>query len=747
MFDSEANNYVSGSRIAGSLLRVLVAKSSSNEEHSTMASAHPILDQHGYPQSACDKFGGDDDPFAKTSLTAAMGSTAHLLPTDEFDFGTSPFQSDYTQDWPAIDNPVSVHSSKHQSMAADPRFSYDNSFGAVNHISPSKRVFSSLYLNSNAMVTSELDHTPSSKRHAGLAKSCNYMSIEKKNQGAIENAEPVRRVVAKPRARRATHSVGGESNSAVPAMSEDYSKYYQFLAEKHNIEGHPVPNEDGARSQVYVSPSKSTNYPPSSNQKQQTRVNSATNSISQASAPLAIQANPSARRGQPDQQSYAPQQNTGPRKLATYNAIEEKVRQRTEIMLDSQKAQIEVMKQRRANKSLGSHHQSVGPSAYAQSIPSLCVPHQTGQWNMVRGCLQNTTTSHNPYAEYSSLESSRLMGEKQGMNSGVLSPSGFSAENLGCVPVPANAFPQQIGLGPIVDSYDGATAVQWLDTDCGSEIFTVGASAQCSMDNAQANVSSSTLLQPASHSYPHTACQALPRTDINKILPAFRQEYQAYEENLMNGVQTQTSLPPWLVTRAQQKARLLPVDIDSESDDDCAQVPQEAPTYQRIIATAETGPLPNINQPYTGTLNPSSPRLAAHLAYNNMMMPRMPIWTPYKKTTAPKKSKKTPTRRKSRAKKPSQVDSRPITPPDIVSQAPSYDFFSPMNGIHINNSTLENMMVGNFVQFFGSAEEEAKWKQDAVAEVMAEQDTPSKRQLKMAEQQRKKLEKNVEAER
>ena len=57
------------------------------------------------------------------------------------------------------------------------------------------------------------------------------------------------------------------------------------------------------------------------------------------------------------------------------------------------------------------------------------------------------------------------------------------------------------------------------------------------------------------------------------------------------------------------------------------------------------------------------------------------------------------------------------------------------------------MMVGNFVQFFGSAEEEAKWKQDAVAEVMAEQDTPSKRQLKMAEQQRKKLEKNVEAER
>ena len=610
-----------------------------------------------------------------------MGSTAHLLPTDEFDFGTSPFQSDYTQDWPAIDNPVSVHSSKHQSMAADPRFSYDNSFGAVNHISPSKRVFSSPYLNSNAMVTSELDHTPSSKRHAGLAKSCNYMSIEKKNQGAIENAEPVRRVVAKPRARRATHSVGGESNSAVPAMSEDYSKYYQFLAEKHNIEGHPVPNEDGARSQVYVSPSKSTNYPPSSNQKQQTRVNSATNSISQASAPLAIQANPSARRGQPDQQSYAPQQNTGPRKLATYNAIEEKVRQRTEIMLDSQKAQIEVMKQRRANKSLGSHHQSVGPSAYAQSIPSLCVPHQTGQWNMVRGCLQNTTTSHNPYAEYSSLESSRLMGEKQGMNSGVLSPSGFSAENLGCVPVPANAFPQQIGLGPIVDSYDGATAVQ------------------------------------------------------------------AYEENLMNGVQTQTSLPPWLVTRAQQKARLLPVDIDSESDDDCAQVPQEAPTYQRIIATAETGPLPNINQPYTGTLNPSSPRLAAHLAYNNMMMPRMPIWTPYKKTTAPKKSKKTPTRRKSRAKKPSQVDSRPITPPDIVSQAPSYDFFSPMNGIHINNSTLENMMVGNFVQFFGSAEEEAKWKQDAVAEVMAEQDTPSKRQLKMAEQQRKKLEKNVEAER
>ena len=720
-----------------------------------MASAHPTADRHGYPQSACDKFGYDDDPFVNAPLIAAIGSTARSLPADDFDFGTSPLQADYTQDWPAIGNPVSVYPYNHQFMAADPPLSYGNSFGAVNHSSPSKRVFSSPYLNSNAMVTSELGHTPSPKRRAGLTQSDNYMLIEKSDQGATENVAPVRRVVAKPRARRATtstvtkapNSVGGVSNSAVPDMPEDYSKYYEFLTEKHNIKPYQAPNERSSHTQVYVSPYKSTNSPTSNDQKQQSRVNSATNSNSQISVPLAIQGDPSTNHGQPDQHSHAPQQNID---LPTYNAIEEKVRQRTEIMRDSHKAQIEIMKQRRANKSTTLHQQPVGPSAYAQSSTNLCVPHQAIQWNMYRDCLQNTSTSHNPYAEHSNLELRRMVREEQGQDSHVLSSSGFSEESLGYVPVLDGSLPQQIGPSP-VDFWNNVSPAQWLDPNFGSEIFTVGASAQYSMD-AQANRSSSTLLPATSHSHSHTAPQALPRTDINKILPAFRQEYQAYEENLMNGLQTQTTLPPWLVMRAQKKAGLLPVDSDSESDDDCAQLPQEAPTYQRIVATAETGPLPNINQPYTGTLNPLSSYLAAHLALN-MSMPRMPIQTSNRKTTAPKKltasskTKKTPTRRKSRAKKPSQVDARPVSPPAIVPQAPSYDFSSPTNGNQVDKPTLENMMAGNFVQFFGSAEEEAKWKRDAVAEVMAAQDGPSKRQLKMAEQQRKKLEKKVQAER
>jgi hypothetical protein len=132
----------------------------------------------------------------------------------------------------------------------------------------------------------------------------------------------------------------------------------------------------------------------------------------------------------------------------------------------------------------------------------------------------------------------------------------------------------------------------------------------------------------------------------------------------------------------------------------------------------------------------------------HVQTPNKTIATPKKKIAASKtkKTKKTPTPRKSRAKKPCQLDDRAANPPAINPRAQTYDFSSPSNGDQINNSTLENMMAGNFVQFFGSAEEEAKWKQDAVAEAMAEQDAPSKRQVKMAEQQRKKLEKEIKAE-
>ncbi|KAH7419304.1 hypothetical protein BKA64DRAFT_13334 [Cadophora sp. MPI-SDFR-AT-0126] len=676
LFNCEANDAVIGLHEAGSLLRVLATELSTPKDHFTMSSAPPISQQHGVPQTAHDKSGNSGDPFVNAPYITSIGNTAHNLAADAYEWGNSPFQSNNTQDSPSISNPIAVYPSTNHFMAADPRLSYGNSFGAANGISPSKRVFSSSSLNSNAMVTSELDYSPSSKRRAGLTGSNIYNSTEKTCQEDIENAEPMRRAVANQRIRRATTStvtqapsfVNGTSDSAMSDVPQDYSKYYQYLAEKHNIKGYQMANGGGvAQSQVYVSPYKSTDTPTSNSQQQYAGVNPVANDIPQTFTPAAFPDGYSTRPGQSDHPNNLSQQGIGFSKLPTHNAIEEKMRRHTESIRDLQMAEIEIARQRRANSSTGLHQQLVGPPANAHSISDLCSPHQPMQGNTYPDSIQNTPTSQDLYAEHSNLELDQYMGVGHGKNSRILSPPIFSTDNLGFATAPHALLSQYFELSLNDDLCSEMAPGQWLGPNTDSEMIANGACSHYTMDHNQEHASSSTCPSTASYSTAKTTPQARPRTDINKIHPAFRQEYQAYEENLMNGIQTQTSLPPWLVMRARRKAGLLPPGLsnsDSGSEDDCARLPPKPPAYERIVATNETGPLPNINQPYTGSLNPSSPHLAAHLALKQMAMPRMPVQTPTRKTATPRKktaaskTKKTPTRSKSQAKKPSQSDGR-----------------------------------------------------------------------------------------
>ncbi|KAK0125433.1 hypothetical protein ONS95_000553 [Cadophora gregata] len=717
-----------------------------------MSSMLSDFQQQDIPNIAYDKLRDLNDPFISVPV---IGDTTHSLtigtdaPSHNSDQTNCPPYS------PAVANTVAVYPSSYLNMAEDSIFSHGSSFGPPNHIPPTKRVFSSPYIGSNTLVTSELDHTPSPKRRAGLRRPNNGILRQEIGQDQIENAGPLRHAIATQRPRRPTTSTvarspnytNSTSNLASPDEPQDYRKYYQFLAEKNNIKAYQMRNGEGVQSQVCVSPYRAANSATGSNQQQVTHKTSAPNGIPQSAAKSLPLDDQPARCAQPDQPISLPQQSTSLSMRPLYNGIEEKARRRTEAIRDLQRAKLEIMKQRRANTSTILGQGRVRSLTVTNSTPKMCRPHQPTQENVYPDYTQNASVLQNLCGRNSNMENGRQIGEGLGRSSLNLAPLGFSADYNGYTRACDKSLVPQINTDSFVGMSKFLAPGQPLDINPGSGLFELGPSVQYSIDETQEDGFSFTRPSTASNTTTKTTTQARPRTDINKILPAFRQDYQSYEENLMNGIQTPTNLPPWLVVRAKKKAGLMPSalpDSDSESEDDCCvELSPKLPAYQRIVATADTGPLPNINQPYTGTLNPSSPYLAAHLAVNKTAKTRTPVQTQDKK--APTSKKKRPTPRKSRARKPIQSDGQAVTPAAINLKAPTYDFSSPMNGNRINSSTLENMMAGNFTQFFGSAEEEAKWKQDAVAEAMAERDAPSKRQLKMAERERKQLEKNAKA--
>ncbi|KAG4434601.1 hypothetical protein IFR05_009926 [Cadophora sp. M221] len=401
-------------------------------------------------------------------------------------------------------------------------------------------------------------------------------------------------------------------------------------------------------------------------------------------------------------------------------------------------------------------------------------PRQLVPSNAHQQTLQGTSTPQNPYAGNSNLELSRRMAEEHAQKSRLLSATDFTAGRSGYAATrnapmslssmqglqpdglwqsqsmrnPFSGLPGDMGA---VQPYNSAR----VEAETVGDLFTNEASfpppsAQYTTDHHHESNYDSTGLLSMPQIPMGEALETKPKSKVYKVSPKYRDAYDSLVASLRAGAQILTDLPVYLMSRAKKEAGVYPMRDGSDSDDDSEyQVRPKPPPYQRIETTASTGSLPNINQPYTGSAG-SMPFYVKHM-YPDYPGPVPPIpgTTPTKKTSQSKKptptskTKKTPTPRKSRAKKTAQSNEQTTAPRAMTPRPTTYNFSGMVNDGLISNSTLENMMAGNYAEFFASPEEETKWKQDAVAQVFAERGTPSKYQLKKDEQERKRLEKDA----
>ncbi|KAH7342721.1 hypothetical protein BKA65DRAFT_552339 [Rhexocercosporidium sp. MPI-PUGE-AT-0058] len=692
-----------------------------------------------------------------------------------------------------------------------PRPNYASSFGAANHTSPSpgpgKRAFSSTYPSSNTMTTSELNYSPSPKRRGSLFGSEDRLTIGSTGYEPINSPATLNRDTSQLRARQITgyasdqpatqqgfqheKAENGTSKPAGLGDTQRFGKYYRYLAEKNNLKSDQIALREEAPPRPYVSPYTPAPVPRSNSEQQGSRSISnpaRTPPIITLAAVSGLQGmNPSLA----DQHQGPPQQLVAPNEKTLDGRVDVHKRQSAEEHQNKIRMQyLEIMKQRQADG--GWNNGQAFSYAYAMNQPGLAVPlgsnksvnsnpfgppRQAVPSNVHPPTLRSASTPQYPYAENSNLELSQQLEEEHALKSHLLPPPSFSTGTSGyaaaknvplsasSVPGPQtggswyqrsrqNSFlsrPGEIGAAP---PYSPTRTEPIASVD----LFTNGPSlpplSAHYAGQHDDNNPNPTRLSTIPQNLIDVAAELDPMFSSKKVPLEYREDYVKFLAGLVTGVHGDCqNIPPYLVIRAKVKAGLLVASEPSDSEDDSEdEVRPKPPPYQRIEATALTGPLPNINQQYTGSPG-SMPPWVKHI-YPDYPgeAPPMPGKTPTKKRSTSKKtaptskSKKTPTPRKSRAKKTSQSNEQPTNPRTLSPRPPpAYDLSILVHENRMSSSTLENMKAGNYAEFFESAEEETKWKQGAVAQVLAEKGTPSKYQLKKDEQERKRLEKELKA--
>ncbi|KAL5328981.1 hypothetical protein ACEPPN_002490 [Leptodophora sp. 'Broadleaf-Isolate-01'] len=830
LLNCQDNDDVTGLHEAGSLLQIVNEEASRVQDYSAMPSTPPLFLQYNQPGSVHETSSISNDPFTAAPSVNVAGNEKHV-----------PLTAAYSRRHSVGSNPFTAapHTPSTNRVLTDlPTPHYFPSFEAANRISPSpshgKRAFSSTYPSSIALITSESDYTPSPKRRGSLFGLADRKTIQNTGHGAIDYLASLQRDSAQPGARQiaphasaqpSTHQEilhssvdNGTSKPGGPGDTQNYAKYYQYLAEKNNIKIDQIPKKVEAPP-TYISPYAPVNIAGSNGQQQGIRSTSAPARNRPTSPSTGISGVQGMNSTPANQYQSTPQQPPGPNNQAT-SEWSEQMRQSTEKHRNQLRMQhLDVMEQRQAN--VGQYNGQAFAYAYAMSQPRFGVPrvstgsinsnpyvpprqivpdntdqnsfgqsyqpvpekihpnpyaptHQPVASNVHQQTLQGASVPQSPYALHSNIELSQRLAEEHAQKSRLLSAPGFStgisshaAAHNGPMSTSSmqglqpdtpwqqqsrrNPFSGRPGEAGVVQPYNSAC----IEAETGGDLFANEASLPPLSEQYAGGHNHESNYDPTNlSSMPQIpvgeVLETKPRFKAYKVPPKYREAYDSFVASLKAGARVLTDLPVYLTFRAKKEAGVYPVGDDSDSDDDSDyQVRPKPPPYQRIEATTSTGPLPNINQPYTGSAG-SMPFYVKHL-YPDYPgpVPPMPGKTPTKKKSESKKktpaskAKKTPTPRKSRAKKTPQSDEQTTTPRVATPRPPTYDFSALVNDNRISSSTLENIKAGNYAEFFNNAEEEIKWKQDAVAQVFAERGTPSKYQLKKDEQERKRLEKEL----
>ncbi|KAL2075583.1 hypothetical protein VTL71DRAFT_526 [Oculimacula yallundae] len=728
-----------------------------NPSNTTLSNAHNLLE--GTP-SLMDPSNGIGGLAARTTNRR---STVGYDPTKTSYLPHLHGQTTSPLPYPSADSGLGDHLSSH----------HPPSFGAATQMNPSpaKRAFSSRYPNSNSMTWSEVESTPSPKRRGrrngsikrnmidDTANEAYLASAERAgsgtethvDNGAQSNPTGFRGQIA------ANHILEVDEQENVP----EYSKYYLYLAEKNGMKleqplnGDGVPHEPHSSPYTPVTPFGILNVSTSTDMLAATTTPTRhsdryQNTTQQMGASQSHRMYGGTDRSLPRMQQIEETQQRNPRQPIYLPRSKQKLANlypETTIQPDSAVS----------HSTVNPFYSNLQASQY-QPVPSYMPPNAP----------QNALLPQNSYDAFPKLELyKQLMEEKRlkdkprsNTNSSIDSLAHASAHNQ-----PTYTDPLQ-GQQPDNQHYPGVPFA-------GRPVLLGDVQPYLSVSGRS---NTEPLFLDKVSSPPAPAPYATDQQQHNSFDPNSPPVYPQVSGESGSKLESRSKVH-------DQKSRILTDDASPEGCSHDSLYP-EPPADCHSEGTTTTELLPNINQPYTGTPADYRPFDPSGFPDGPIRLPPIPSHltdNPFDIYPRPKPKKKTPqwkivkrsTPRKSRANKSPLISEEPIipkptlpkhvtpepifegtiipqpttpplahTPQTVTPRPPIFNFSNPAGHL-ANQATLSNMMSGNYSEFFKSAEEEKKWKEDAVAQAMAEIGTPSKYQLKKEEAERKRLEKEL----